>query len=137
MIRAALQHSLDKALLACRTATGKTERLQHFLETVPGISNKNVSNIHKEMWEKFVWISSVGALGALTRSTIGVWRKMPESRALFRKVVREALAVARARAVKLSWWDHMRILKSTDTASGDLKTSMQRDIETGTRGLEG
>ena len=53
------------------------------------------------LWEKFVFIASFGGVSAISRSTAGPIRTIPETRELLEKACGEVLAVGRARGVSL------------------------------------
>src|ERR1051325_10300019 len=63
-----------------------------------GISADIAENIQQSMWTKFLFIVPYSAVGAVTRMPAGVWRSLPESRAVADRALDELLAVARAGA---------------------------------------
>ena len=59
------------------------------------------SDIRVALWTKYAFICAVAGLTAATRQPIGVIRETPETWALFRAVLAEAVAVGRAEGVAL------------------------------------
>jgi 2-dehydropantoate 2-reductase len=57
-------------------------------------------NIQAALWGKFVGAAAMGGVGAVVRVPIGVWRQIPQVRAMIERVVQEAVAVARGRGVQ-------------------------------------
>ncbi|MGC9975737.1 MAG: 2-dehydropantoate 2-reductase [Syntrophales bacterium] len=88
-------------------------------------------NILKVLWTKFVFISSVSAMGSLTRVTFGEYRGVPEARALLGEAIGEVVAVARARGVKLDEDILAKTQAFIDSSAPGIKPSMQRDVEAG------
>jgi 2-dehydropantoate 2-reductase len=88
-------------------------------------------NILKVLWTKFVFISSVSAMGSLTRVTFGEYRGVPEARAVLGEAISEVAAVARARGVKLDADILAKTQAFIDSSAPGIKPSMQRDVEAG------
>lgn len=96
-----------------------------------GISAEIAQNIQHSMWTKFLFIVPYSAVGAVTRMPAGVWRSIPESRALAERGIDELLAVARARGVDLGSEAKARTLSYMDALPPDATASMQRDMMEG------
>jgi 2-dehydropantoate 2-reductase len=88
-------------------------------------------NILKVLWTKFVFISSVSAMGSLTRMTFGEYRGVPEARAMLTEAIGEVASVARARGVKLDADILAKTQAFIDSSAPGIKPSMQRDVEAG------
>jgi len=88
-------------------------------------------NILKVLWTKFVFISSVSAMGSLTRVTFGEYRGVPEARAVLSEAIGEVAAVARTRGVKLDADILAKTQAFIDSSAPGIKPSMQRDVEAG------
>jgi 2-dehydropantoate 2-reductase len=69
--------------------------------TAAGVPAVLSPEIRVEIWKKFVFISAVGGLTALTRLTIGELLAASETRALLEDAMRETAAVARSRGIRL------------------------------------
>jgi 2-dehydropantoate 2-reductase len=82
-------------------------------------------------WEKLLFVSSFGAVGAVSRAPAGAIRESPETRRLFAGLVAEGAAVARARGVPLSADVVERTVAWLDRVTWDATVSMQRDLAAG------
>lgn len=115
----------------------KSQRVDDLFEVfsgLTGISAEIPVDIHKALWEKFVFIVAVSGVGAVTRQPIGVYRSVPETRAMLVGVMQEVVAVGRARGVALGDEVVDRILNNViDRAPEGTIASMQKDIIEGRR----
>ena len=74
----------------------------------------------------------MSGIGAAARVPIGVWRSMPETRALATQAIREIVDVASARGVDLGGDAAIeRTLARFDGLTADATSSLQRDIMDG------
>ena len=96
-----------------------------------GIAVENPPDIGVALWEKFLLITSLGGVGAVTRSPTGVIRSVPESRALLQEAMQEIAAVATARGVAFPGDGVSRALTFIDGMPEGATASMQRDIMEG------
>jgi len=110
----------------------RTAALQAVLERA-GVQAKIPSSIHEAMWEKFVFVVSMGGVGAVSRAPVGVTRAMPETRAMLEASMREICDVGRAHGIALPANVVERSMALVDGLAFDGTTSMQRDIESGRR----
>jgi 2-dehydropantoate 2-reductase len=83
------------------------------------------------MWTKFLFISPMSGVGAITRVPVGIWRAMPETRALAQAAAREVLALATARGVTLAEDAIERTMERFDGLPPDSTSSLQRDLIAG------
>ena len=90
-------------------------------------------DIVRELWRKFLFFAPASGMGSITRSPIGEWRAVPESRAIAEAAMREVLAVARARGVALPDDALPATLAFVDAAPPTVTSSMQRDFDAGRR----
>ncbi|MGD2269431.1 MAG: 2-dehydropantoate 2-reductase [Desulfobacterales bacterium] len=89
------------------------------------------SDIHLAMWLKFLFITPFSGVGAITRSPLGVWRGLPETRRMAKETLQEIVAVGRARGVAFSEDVLSQTMKTFDSLPPDVTASMQRDIMEG------
>jgi 2-dehydropantoate 2-reductase len=89
------------------------------------------ADISRVLWTKFVFISAISALGAVTRVTIGEYRSVPETRAVLTEALKEVVAVAHAGKVTLESDIIEKTLEFVDATAPGIKPSMQRDMEAG------
>ncbi len=85
-------------------------------------------DIHRAMWTKFLFIATLSGLGSVTRVPAGVWRAMPEPRALAEGAISEILAIAAARGITLPPEARKVTLDRIDALPADSTASMQRDV---------
>ena len=111
----------------------KTKRLEDISRALQeaGPTVEVTDNIAKVLWTKFVFISSVSAVGSLTRVTFGEYREVPEARAVLKEAIGEVAAVARAGGVELDGDVVEKTLDFLDGSAPTIKPSMQRDVEAG------
>lgn len=112
-----------------------TARAQAILEAFQqtGITAELSQTILKVLWTKFVFISSVSAMGSLTRLPMAAYRGVPETRAVLGSLMREVMAIGAASGVQLDSDADQKALAFIDQAGPALKASMQLDVESGHR----
>lgn len=93
-----------------------------------GVSVAASDDIRKALWEKFLFIAPVSAVGAVTRQAVGAWRGVAETRALLAAAMQEVASLARARGVALDAECVARTLAYVDGLPADATASMQRDV---------
>jgi 2-dehydropantoate 2-reductase len=90
-------------------------------------------DIATAIWEKFVFLAPLAGVTSVTRLPVGAIAADPDTRALFRDAVAEAVAVARARGIGLDAGAVDRVIALVDGLPHEMQTSMQQDLERGTR----
>ncbi len=110
-----------------------TPRLERLTEALERAKVKTLvpPDIQAALWEKFLFITAVSGLGAVTRSTLGVLRTLPETREMLASAMREVQAVAAAHGIDLREDLVERSLRFVDSLAPDVTASMQRDIMEG------
>ncbi|MFO1061562.1 MAG: 2-dehydropantoate 2-reductase [Dongiaceae bacterium] len=111
-------------------ASARTARLRDTLLRA-GLGAEIPPDIAVAVWEKFLLVTTFGAIGALARAPIGVLRALPESRSLLERCAAEALAVGRARGVALPADAVASALAMLDRLAPASTTSLQRDLAEG------
>lgn len=96
-----------------------------------GINADIPPDIQRSLWTKFVFITPMSAIGAVTRVPIGVWRNTPETRELATKAVLEVIALATAKGVTLAPDALELTMKRYDGLAPESTASMQRDVMEG------
>jgi len=111
----------------------RSERLNRLLDIFlrAGVKTEIPPDIHRSMWTKFVFITPMSGVGAITRVPLGVWRAIPESRRLAQAAVEEVVAVASARGIKLDDDVVARTMQRYDHLPPDSTASLQRDVAQG------
>jgi 2-dehydropantoate 2-reductase len=87
--------------------------------------------IEMELWQKFVFITTLAAACGLARSAVGPLRAEPLGRRLFERALREVVAVARARGIPLPENEVERVLGVIDGLPAAMKPSFLMDLESG------
>jgi 2-dehydropantoate 2-reductase len=98
-----------------------------------GIDARLVADIEVKTWEKLLFVEPMGSVGAVTRSPVGVFRSVPESRALLIECQREIAQLARARGIPLGDDAADRALADVDQSDPAGIASLHRDIVAGRR----
>jgi 2-dehydropantoate 2-reductase len=111
-------------------ASERAERLRQEF-TNAGVKADPPQDIGHAMWSKFLFITPMSGIGALTRVPIGVWRAMPEPRGLAARAMQEIIAVAAARGVTLGDDAVGRTLARYDGLPPEATSSLQRDVMEG------
>ena len=108
----------------------RCERLRAAFERA-GVNVEIPADIRQALWGKFLFVVSLGGVGAVTRVPVGVIRTVPETRQMLIRCMQEILAVARARDVPLADEIVADRLAFIDSLAPDGTTSLQRDIVEG------
>jgi 2-dehydropantoate 2-reductase len=108
----------------------RAERLRAAFERA-GVSVEVPADIHAALWAKFLFVVSLGGVGAVTRAPVGILRTLPQTRKMLEACMREILAVARARRISLADPVIGKTLAFVDSLAPDGTTSLQRDIMAG------
>lgn len=111
-----------------------SERAQRIAATfnAAGLSTSVSDNILGTMWDKLLINVSTGAVSGITRLPYGPLYGIPEIEATAVAAVREAMDVAAASGVKLSYTDPRDAwLKARAGLPDDFKTSMLQSLEKG------
>jgi 2-dehydropantoate 2-reductase len=113
--------------------TDRVTRLEEALRRCRGLKVDVPADITVALWEKFLFITATGGVGAVTRAPFGVFRAVPETRRMLEAAMREVVAVARARGIDVSDDAVTRALGLMDGLEPHGTSSMQRDIMAGRR----
>ena len=111
----------------------RTARVERLLEAFvrANVHAEVPQEIHRSMWTKFLFIATLSGIGALTRVPVGVWRAMPEVRAIATDSLREVLALARARGIDLGEDAIEKTWQRYDALAPESTASLQRDVREG------
>ena len=92
------------------------------------------ADIERERWEKFSFLTAMAGSTAALRSSIGPIAADPELLGFFRKLMEEALAIAKAKGVSLdpAYLEDRMAFVATKVEPG-MKASMAHDLERGNR----
>lgn len=90
-------------------------------------------NINRDRWQKFIFLVALSGMTSAARSTIGPILADQETRAFYRALMTETMAVGRAHGVALSDEYIDERMKFSDTLPKTVKASMAGDLERGNR----
>ncbi|AGP30722.1 2-dehydropantoate 2-reductase [Corynebacterium terpenotabidum] len=109
-------------------------RLVDFAETLTGVGIDGIvrDDVWCDIWEKAMFVTCFGALGAAADQPIGVLRTT--LRSSLEGLISEAAATARAAGVPLAADAEARTLAFSDSQPAGATSSMQRDIAAGIAG---
>lgn len=105
----------------------RVERLREAFDRA-GVTTEIPPDILRSMWTKFLFISTLSGMGAITRVPVGVWRAKPELRAIAEACLHEVVALAAARGVDLGTDAIAKTWQNYDAMAANATASMQRDI---------
>jgi 2-dehydropantoate 2-reductase len=98
-----------------------------------GVETIVSDDIRRVTWEKFVFLTALSGLTALTRKPVGPVREHPVTRAMLLDALREAAAVARAEGAALPADFADRQLQVVDKLHPQMLSSMAQDLLRGRR----
>jgi 2-dehydropantoate 2-reductase len=113
----------------------RSRRCEDFLEACRrGKIDAEISDdIEREIWEKFVFLVGLSGTTAPIRTPIGPIRSNTQTRAFLLDVMREVVAVGRAKGVALAQDYAEKRLAFCDTVPAAMTASMAVDLERGNR----
>jgi 2-dehydropantoate 2-reductase len=113
----------------------RSRRVETILQALvgAGINAEVPRDIHQALWTKFLVVTAVGGVGALSRAPIGVTRSLPETRKLLEACMAEVRAVAIAHGINLPEAVIPGMMEYLDGLAPSSTTSLQRDIADGKR----
>jgi len=109
----------------------RTEIIAKELADAKGFTVEASRNIIPDLWKKFMLIAPWGGVGAITRSPIGIFRSLPETREMLIRSIQEVFDVAHANGVKIEKGAVDATTAFIDQLPPDGTASMQRDIMEG------
>jgi 2-dehydropantoate 2-reductase len=131
-----IRHTGTMARFACGELDGRTSaRVEALAAALRAAAVEHVVSdaIQRDIWAKMVFLATFAGLTALMRLPIGPIRADPDTRALYRDGLAEALAVARARGIALPEDFVAQTLARTDQLPAAMKSSMLEDLGRGKR----
>jgi 2-dehydropantoate 2-reductase len=115
------------------SASERVERLRQVFARCEGLTVEVPADIQVALWRKFMFITAISGVGAVTRAPAGVMRLVPETRQMLEDAMREVLAVAHARGIALPDDAPEKAMVFIDNLPPGATASMQRDIMEGRR----
>lgn len=131
-----LRHTGTMARITLGELDGrKSERLTALVDACAraGLNIVESSDINRAIWEKFVFLSTLSGVTALSRSAIGPIRDDPDGLLFATRALAESTAVARAKGAALAE-DHLeKAVAFLKTLPPTMKASMLHDLERGAK----
>ena len=131
-----MRHTSKFATMRVGRMDGKPDaKLAAFVDAAKaaGLDIQPQDDMNRERWQKFVFLSSMAGVNCMTRQPIGKVLADPDTRAFYRKLMEECLAVGQKSGAKVpSAWVDDRMTFS-DAAPPGMKASMFHDLEAGNR----
>ena len=108
----------------------KSERVSqiHEVFTKAGFKNNISPDIQRDIWLKFLFITSISAMGALTRSVLGVMREDAFIRDKLLKTAEEIVTIGQALNIDISEDDIQNCFNIIDSIDYNTTMSLQRDM---------
>ena len=123
--------------ITCGTSDGRPDApLQAFVDAAKaaGINITASANIERDRWQKFIFLSATSGATAVTRMPMGPILADSDTRALFKSIMRETLAVGRAKGVALDEnYADERMAFADKNVTPTMKASMANDLDRGNR----
>ncbi|MFT5750851.1 MAG: 2-dehydropantoate 2-reductase [Flavobacteriales bacterium] len=108
----------------------RTQEILHIFQQA-GIHANIPENIQVAIWQKFLFITTISAIGGLTRATIGEMRERPYIMDLLLKTAQEVQAVAKAKGIALPSETIDKTFAAIHKQAYETTASTQRDIMEG------
>lgn len=131
-----IRHTGTMASMAFGEWDGRrTPRVESLLNTCrkAGIDATLSDDIDAVIWSKFIFLSAFSGICCTMRLSIGPIRADPETRALHRRAIGEAFAVARKKGVKLTDDLIEKRMAFADGLPAEMYASMYHDLAAGKR----
>jgi 2-dehydropantoate 2-reductase len=129
-------HTSPFAKLRCGRIDGRDdEALETFADAASkaGIDIETSREMDRVRWEKFTFLVAMSGITASTRVTIGAAMSDPDIKAMFRAMMTEVVAVARASGANLTDAFLEEQFKFAEGVPPGMKASMAHDLERGNR----
>ena len=131
-----IQHTGKLARVTVGELDGsRSGRIERIAEAFRGAGVETIvsDDIRRVTWEKFVFLTALSGLTALTRRPVGDVRGHPATRALLLEALKETAAVARAEGAKLDESFAQKQLDNIDRLPAAMTSSMAQDLARGNR----
>jgi 2-dehydropantoate 2-reductase len=112
-------------------APGLPEQRLYDSLTQAGVYSELAADIQAALWGKFLMVTALSGVGAVTRASIGEFRDYAPTRQMLHAVMLEITQVAQARGVALAEDIVERTMQFVGSFPPETTTSMQRDIMNG------
>ncbi len=123
-------HSLGGRIVFGELDGSESARAARIRETLDraGIPVELSTQIQRVLWEKYLFIVALGGMTALTRCPAGVIRSLPETRRMYRMILEEVTALAKAAGVGLPPEAAEAVMMATDNLAPTAYSSLHYDL---------
>ncbi len=130
-----IRHTTLSQLIFGELDGTKSARLQALHDAClrAGFEAKFTDQIQYELWLKFVRLTALSGMMAVTRSPLGVLRDDPDLWAMLQAAIMEAMAVAHAKGIQFAPSVFSEMLAHIGAMPPHAKSSMLQDLENGRR----
>lgn len=120
-------------VLAGELPSGRSPRVEAIVEAFrsAGVDAAASDDIQAELWRKLAFLAPISAACGLVRGDVGAVRARPGGGLLFRRLLQETLAVARARGVALPDSEEGRLAGQIEALADGLRPSFLLDLLAG------
>jgi len=129
-------HTSKFARIVCGRSDGKEDaRLEAFVAAAmaAGIDITLSQEIDRDRWQKFVFLVGLSGATGATRLPLGPILEDPDTRAFFRSLMQEVVAVSHAKGVPIPADFVEDRMNFADSSPYNFKASMLHDLERGNR----
>jgi 2-dehydropantoate 2-reductase len=132
-----VSHTGQFARMVCGRIDGKPDaKLDAFADAAKaaGIEIKVSPSMDVERWQKFVFLVGISSVTASMRRPLGPIREDADTREFLHQIMREVVAVARAKGVAIpADFADQQMQFALNTAPPTMKASLAHDLERGNR----
>jgi len=130
-----IRHTSLQQLIFGELDGARTPRLEALYDAcrAAGFDAKLTEQIHDELWLKFVRLTALSGMMAVTRSPLGVLRDDADLWAMLQAAIMEAMAVAHARGIRFPPDAFSEMIRLIAGIPPHAKSSMLEDLERGRR----
>jgi 2-dehydropantoate 2-reductase len=130
-----IRHTALALLIFGELDGSRSPRLQALYDACrdAGFDAKLAEQIDHELWLKFVRLTALSGMMAVTRSPLGVLRDDPDLWAMLQAAIMEAMAVAHARGIQFPPTAFTEMVEHIAAMPPHAKSSMLEDLEHGRR----
>jgi len=132
-----IKHTSPFAFIRCGHADNRSDPTLDALVAAAKKADIDIAlseNILSDVWAKFTILSAIAGTTASTRKTMGPLLADPDTRALFHNIMKEIVAVGRAKGVPLpADFADQRLAYADETLPKNMKASMAHDLDRGNR----
>ena len=123
-----LSESIERSVQGEIGISKRCHELEQILDAVPGIDAEASPEIKEDLWRKAMLFVPLSACGSVTRTPIGTFREIPETRQILETTILEVVSIGKAQGVNLTEEDYNWAIKTIGSVAPDSTSSLQRDI---------